>query len=130
MDHPARPNYWLALGAALAGAAVALGAFGAHGLRDRLSPADLATFDTGARYQMYHALGLIVVGLLSRIRPSRLLKFSGWAFLIGIALFCGSLYTLTLAGVSGLGRVAPLGGLAFIAGWGLLAAAAFRADRS
>lgn len=125
----AASNRWLALGATLAGVAVALGAFGAHGLQGRLSEANLATFDTAARYQMYHSLGLIAVGLFSRSSSSRLLDLSAWAFLVGILLFSGSLYALTLARVTGFGLLAPFGGLAFITGWGLLAAAAVQSGR-
>ncbi len=127
---PASPMPWVALGAALAGLAVAAGAFGAHALRAQLSTADLATFDTAARYQMYHALALVAVGRLDRNGGDRLLTVAGWAFLAGIVLFSGSLYGLTLTGVRGLGAITPLGGLSFLAGWGLVALAAFRGQRS
>ncbi len=127
---PASPMPWAALGAALAGLAVAAGAFGAHALRAQLSIADLATFDTAARYQMYHALALVAVGLLDRQRGDRRLTLAGWAFLAGIVLFSGSLYGLTLTGIRGLGAITPLGGLGFLAGWGLVGWAAFRGQRS
>ena len=127
---PASPIPWVAVGAALAGLAVAAGAFGAHALRAQLSPADLATFETAARYQMYHALALVVVGLLDRPRGDRLLTLAGWAFLTGIILFSGSLYGLTLTGISALGAITPLGGLGFLAGWGLVVWTAFRGQRS
>ncbi len=127
---PVSPTPWVALGAVLAGLAVAAGAFGAHALRAQLSTAELATFETAARYQMYHALALVAVGLLDRHRGERLLTMAGWAFLAGIVLFSGSLYGLALTGIRGLGAITPLGGLGFLAGWGLVAWTAFRGPRS
>lgn len=115
-------RHWLATGAVLAAAAVAAGAFGAHGLRARLSPADLATFETAARYQMYHALALVAVGLLAGRGVS--VAGAGWLFVTGTVLFSGSLYLLTLGGLRWMGAVTPLGGVAFILGWLLLARAA------
>ena len=104
--------------------AVAAGAFGAHALKARL-PVDLqAVFETGARYHMYHALGLVAVGLLGLVRPSGLLNGAAWAMLAGIVLFSGSLYALALSGVRVLGAITPLGGVGFLVGWALLAAAA------
>jgi uncharacterized membrane protein YgdD (TMEM256/DUF423 family) len=100
---------------------VTLGAFGAHVLQDRLSPADLATFDTGVRYQMYHTLALLFVALMTAKRETRALCLAGWGFLVGIVVFSGSLYGLTLFGLRWLGAVTPLGGLAFLVGWGALA---------
>jgi len=117
---------WLILGATSAFLAVAAGAFGAHALRARLAPDLLNIFETGARYHMYHSLGLIAIGLLSQFRPSPLLNGAGWAMLVGILLFSGSLYALALSGVRVLGAITPLGGLGFLAGWGLLALAAWR----
>lgn len=99
---------------------MAAGAFGAHALRDHLSPADLATFETAVRYQMYHALALISVGLLAERGVTRG-SMAGWLFLAGIVLFSGSLYLLTLCGLRWMGAVTPLGGVAFIAGWVALA---------
>jgi uncharacterized membrane protein YgdD (TMEM256/DUF423 family) len=119
-----------ALGAALAGLAVAAGAFGAHALRARLEPGDLQVFETAARYQMYHGLGLIGAAWVADRWPSRLATVVGWCFLAGIALFSGSLYAMALSGVRALGAITPLGGLAFLAGWGCLALAALRADRT
>jgi uncharacterized membrane protein YgdD (TMEM256/DUF423 family) len=117
-------RFWLIAGALLAARAVAAGAFGAHALRSRLSPADLATFETAARYQMYHALGLIAVaGLTSRGLAA---APSGWCFLIGIVLFSGSLYLLTLGGLRWMGAITPLGGVAFILGWMLMAVTGWR----
>ena len=117
---------WLILGAVNAFLAVAAGAFGAHGLRARLTADMLVTFETGARYHMYHALGLLAVGLLAQARPSGLLQGAGVAMLVGIVLFSGSLYALALSGVRALGAITPLGGLGFLAGWLLLALAAWR----
>jgi uncharacterized membrane protein YgdD (TMEM256/DUF423 family) len=111
---------------ALAGATgVGLGAFGAHGLRGRLSPDMLAVFETGVRYQMYHALAILSVAALIGRVDSRLLPAAGWAFTAGIVLFSGSLYALALSGVSILGAITPLGGIAFLAGWACLLIASF-----
>mgnify|MGYP001128182833 FL=1 len=115
-------------GAAFAFLAVALGAFGAHGLEGRVSPNDLAVFETGARYQMYHALALLLLALLSPGLPEKLARISGLAFILGILLFSGSLYLLVLTGVRGLGAVTPFGGVSFLVGWGTLAWAFFRRD--
>jgi uncharacterized membrane protein YgdD (TMEM256/DUF423 family) len=117
---------WLVLGAASAFLSVAAGAFGAHALRTRLTPELLTVFETGARYQMYHSLGLLAIGLLAHFRPGPLLEGAGWAMVAGILLFSGSLYALALSGVRVLGAITPLGGLGFLAGWVLLAAAAWR----
>lgn len=109
------------LGALSAAIAVAAGAFGAHALRDRLAPDLLQVFETGARYQMYHALGLLAVawavGRAEGAGPRR----AGWLFVLGTLLFSGSLYLLALTGVRALGAITPLGGIAWIAGWTLLA---------
>ncbi len=118
---------FLALGALSALASVAAGAFGAHALRSRLSPELLAVFETGARYQMYHALGLGLVAWASTRWPGGAVHAAGWLFLAGTVLFTGSLYALALSGVRALGAVTPFGGLAFLAGWALLAWAAIRA---
>ncbi|HLT30157.1 MAG TPA: DUF423 domain-containing protein [Myxococcaceae bacterium] len=117
---------WMAWGAINAALSVAAGAFGAHGLKSRLTPDLLAVFETGARYHMYHALALLAVGLVAHLRGHALLTASGWAFTAGILLFSGSLYVLALSGVRWMGAITPLGGLAFIGGWVLLAAAALR----
>ena len=124
------PRSWVAAGALLAGLAVAAGAFGAHGLRARLSPDMLQVFETAARYQMYHALALIAVGLMADRWPSPLLGTAGWLFLAGIVLFSGSLYGLTLSRVRLLGAITPLGGVAFIAGWACVALAAWRSTKT
>lgn len=104
--------------------AVGAGAFGAHALRDQLTPELLATWTTGANYQMYHALALLAVGVLMErlsIGGSPLLTAAGWLFIGGTVLFSGSLYVLALTGVTWLGAITPLGGLAFLAGWAAVA---------
>ena len=109
----------------LAGAlGVGLGAFGAHGLRARLSPEMLAVFETGVRYHMYHALALIALAALMGRLDGWLIHAAGWSFTIGIVLFSGSLYALALSGVRIMGAITPLGGVAFILGWAFLAIAA------
>ena len=120
-------NLWISLGAALAGLSVAGGAFASHALRDRLSERSLEIFETGAKYQMYHALALILVAiiLLRAEQPSVWLNVSGWAFVVGIAIFSGSLYGLSLSGIKWLGAITPIGGVAFLLGWGSLAIAAW-----
>lgn len=117
---------WIVLGAVNAFLSVAAGAFGAHALKARLAPDLLTIFETGARYHMYHALGLLAIGLVAQARPSPLLSGAGWAMLAGILLFSGSLYVLALTGVRALGAITPLGGLGFLAGWALLAVAVWR----
>jgi uncharacterized membrane protein YgdD (TMEM256/DUF423 family) len=116
---------FLTIAAVFGGLSVAGGAFGAHALREKLSAHYLEIFDTGARYQMYHALALLLVAvLMSRLEslPNTLLV-SGWLFIVGIVIFSGSLYALSLTGVKSLGAIAPLGGLALMLGWGALAVA-------
>jgi uncharacterized membrane protein YgdD (TMEM256/DUF423 family) len=115
------------LGALSGAMAVALGAFGAHGLKTRL-PADLlAIFETGVRYQMYHALALLAVAwAVTRWSGSNLPAAAGWLFVAGTLLFSCSLYLLALTGQRWLGAITPLGGVAFVAGWVCLALAAWR----
>lgn len=117
---------WVFIAALLGGLAVACGAFGAHGLKDRLAPADLANWETAARYQMYHALALLAVGLLAARSPSRLLNLAGFSMTLGTLIFSGCLYALVLTGERRLGAVVPLGGILLIVGWVFLAIAAFR----
>ncbi|AZD32394.1 DUF423 domain-containing protein [Pseudomonas chlororaphis] len=105
---------------------VALGAFAAHGLKNRLSAEYLAIFHTGVTYQLVHTLALLGVALLATQIPSRLVAWAGASFAIGILLFSGSLYLLTLTGFSKLGIVTPFGGLAFLIGWLCLGLAAWR----
>ena len=106
--------------------AVALGAFGAHALKARLSPELLSTYEVGVRYQMAHALALLAVAWAQTRWPGGLVIASGWLFVAGTVLFSGSLYVLSLSGVRWLGAVTPLGGLAWLAGWLCLAWAAWR----
>ena len=113
---------FLLIGALAGFLGVGVGAFGAHGLRSRVSPEMLAVFETGARYQMYHAFALLIVaGAIGRFGDSRLLVVAGWSFVAGILLFSGSLYALSLTSTSTLGAVTPIGGVAFLAGWACLA---------
>ena len=119
-------KFFLAIAPILAGIAVAAGAFAAHALKSKLPENALEIFETGVRYQMYHALGLLLIGILLLIAPSghTLMTVAGVAFLAGIALFSGSLYGLSLTGLKWLGPITPLGGVAFMVGWGCLAIAA------
>jgi uncharacterized membrane protein YgdD (TMEM256/DUF423 family) len=117
---------FLALGALFAGLAVAAGAFGAHGLRSRLTPDMLDVFETAARYQMYHALALFVVAWAVARWPESAASVAGWCFVAGIVVFSGSLYLLALTGMRWLGAITPIGGVAFLAGWGVLAWSAWR----
>ena len=111
-----------AIAALLGALSVAGGAFGAHALKGKLTESALASFETGIRYQMYHALALLLVAMLIGQYPdAKGLVLVGWCFIAGTVLFSGSLYGLTIGGIKAFGPVTPLGGLAFIAGWGLLA---------
>ena len=105
---------------------VAAGAFGAHGLKGRLTPEMLATFEVAVRYQMYHAFGLIAVAWVLAKQASSLASVSGWCFILGTILFSGSLYLLTLSGMRWLGAITPLGGVAFLVGWLCLGVAAWK----
>lgn len=116
------------LGAISAGLGVALGAFGAHGLRARLAPEMLAVFETGVRYQMYHALALLIVGTaMARVAMPATVMAAGWLFVVGTLVFSGSLYVLAVTGTRWWGAVTPIGGVAFLLGWLLLIIAAARA---
>ncbi len=112
---------FVGLGALAAGIAVALGAFGAHGLEGRVSPDRLETFRTGVRYQMWHALALLFIGWAAAQGWGALLHWAGYCFLGGIVIFSGTLYLLVLTDTGWLGAITPLGGVAFIVGWILLA---------
>ena len=112
--------WWIA-GALMAGLAVAAGAFGAHALKARLSTDLLQVFETGVRYQMYHALGLLAVAMASDRWPQLSFNLVGWLMLVGIMLFSGSLYALCLTGIRALGAITPLGGVCFLAGWAVMA---------
>ncbi len=110
------------LGALNAAIAAGAGAFGAHGLRDRIDARSLEIFETAARYQMYHALAIVLCGALA----TRGAQQAGWVLQVGIVIFSGSLYALALTGVKGLGAITPLGGLALLVGWAWLAWTAWR----
>jgi len=118
---------FLSVGGLMALAAVALGAFSAHALKGRLSAEMLAVWHTGVEYHIYHALGLLAVGLVATQLPeSALLKWSGWLMFAGILLFSGSLYALALSGERWLGAITPIGGTAFLAAWALLVVGVLR----
>jgi uncharacterized membrane protein YgdD (TMEM256/DUF423 family) len=126
------PNGIVAAGAVIGGLAVAFGAFGAHGLRGHVTPEQLAIFEVGVRYQMYHALALVLLGLFAGRGPSPVpieippgVAPAAWLFLAGVLVFSGSLYALVLTGTRWLGAITPLGGLAFLAGWAMFARAAW-----
>jgi uncharacterized membrane protein YgdD (TMEM256/DUF423 family) len=122
-------KFFVSTGAILAALGVTLGAFGAHGLRAKLEPRMLEVWQTGVEYHIYHALGLILIGVLShQIGSGGLIKGSGVLMFIGILLFSGSLYLLALTRLSWLGAIAPLGGTSFIIAWLLLAAALLRTN--
>ena len=106
--------------------AVALGAFGAHGLKKMLTEEMLTIFETGVRYHFYHALGLFVIGLTARHLSTALLSWSGWLMIAGIIIFSGSLYILSISGIRWLGAITPIGGLCYIASWILFAVAVWR----
>ncbi|WP_299578169.1 DUF423 domain-containing protein [uncultured Sunxiuqinia sp.] len=106
--------------------AVILGAFGAHGLKDKMSPNMMQIYKTGVEYHFYHALGLLLVGALAMQMPSSLINWSAICLIIGILIFSGSLYILTISGIKWLGAITPIGGLSFIAGWILLFAAIWK----
>ena len=114
-DHGAAPL--ASLGAFLAAIGVVAGAFGAHALRGRIEPQSLQAFETGVRYQLIHALAVVVAALVHERRPRGVFTVAAWLFAAGIVLFSGSLYGLSLGGTRVLGAVTPFGGLCFIAGW-------------
>ncbi|NER78600.1 MAG: DUF423 domain-containing protein [Leptolyngbya sp. SIO1D8] len=119
---------FLAIAAILGGLSVAGGAFASHALQNRLTERAIEVFGTGIRYQMYHALALLVVALLLGTAKQALpwLTAAGWSFVVGIVLFSGSLYLISLADIKAVGPITPLGGLAFLIGWGCLVISAFR----
>jgi uncharacterized membrane protein YgdD (TMEM256/DUF423 family) len=115
---------FLLIGALAGFTGVTLGAFGAHALRGRLSPEMLAVFETGVRYQIYHALAIMATGLIAARMGGWLIVSAGWLLTAGIVLFSGSLYLLVFTGVTRLGAITPIGGVAFLLGWACLALAA------
>jgi uncharacterized membrane protein YgdD (TMEM256/DUF423 family) len=121
--------FFIIAGAVNAAIAVMLGAFGAHALKEKLSEHYLAIWETAVQYQMFHALGLIAIGILmssSLIGPIPQLTWAGWLLLAGIVIFSGSLYILSLTGIGVLGAITPIGGVAFIIGWIMLIIAALK----
>ena len=117
---------WFATGAIAAGLGVALGAFGAHILKPRLSADLLEIFETGVRFQIYHALALLAVGWAATRWTGSAVHVAGWSFTLGIVVFSGSLYVLAITGQRWLGAITPIGGVAFLIGWSALALAALR----
>lgn len=118
---------FIIVGAISAAFGVGIGAFGAHGLKSILSDYGLGIFETGVKYQFYHAFGMIAVGMYQFIQPQATLAgYAGWAFLIGTFLFSGSLYILALSGIKWLGAITPFGGVAFIIGWFMFAYAVWK----
>ena len=121
----------LLTGAALGGASVTVGAFGAHALKSMLvASGKLDTFELAVRYQFYHAFALLIVGCVMTEYPSRLLKSAATAFFVGTLFFCGSLYLLCFTPYRAMGAITPLGGLAFIIGWALLFAGVYKEKKS
>ncbi len=121
------PTRWFALGCVLAGAGIALGAFGAHGLRSRIPAERLAVYETGVRYHLVHALALLAVAWSAERLPARPTEAAGWLFTAGVLVFSGSLYALAISGIRWLGAITPIGGVCFLSGWAILAWTAFRA---
>ena len=119
---------WFAAGAVLSGLGVLVGAFGAHGLRDRVAADMLAVFETGVRYHLIHGLAIIAVAWAASRWPSAWIGAAGWLFAAGIVVFSGSLYILAISGVRWWGAVTPIGGVCFLAGWAALAVGALRAS--
>lgn len=126
MDVDTSSRWLMLIGCVSAGLGVAAGAFGAHMLKDLLEPNMLAVYDTATRYQMYHAFGLVLSGLVVRVGRDGRAARAGWLFLAGTLLFCGSLYGVSLLGIRWLGAVTPVGGLLFIVGWLILGWRAWR----
>ncbi|MFC0561147.1 DUF423 domain-containing protein [Halalkalibacter alkalisediminis] len=115
------------IGSIIMALSVVIGAFGAHGLEPKLTERMMKNYQTGVQYHMIHGFALIAVGIIALKMPiSGMLNGAGWAFLVGILLFSGSLYAMALTGVTKLGAITPIGGLAFIVGWVLLGIAVLR----
>ncbi len=119
-------NSWLSVAAVSGFLSVAIGAFGAHGLKGILDAYGRDIFETAVQYQMFHTAALLAVGVLQAVYPKTSFKVTGWSFLIGMALFSGSLYILAVSGIGWLGAVTPIGGTAFLVGWAALLHAVWR----
>lgn len=120
-------RYFISLGSIFAAFAVILGAFGAHALKLKISPEALSTFQTGVQYHFYHSLGLIMIGITSRMgKLSTALSISGWMMVFGIILFSGSLYAISITGIRSFGMITPIGGIMLIASWVVLAIASLK----
>lgn len=119
---------WFAAGAVLSGLGVVFGAFGAHGLRDRMTADLLAVYETGVQYHLIHGLALLAVAGAASRWPNAWIGAAGWLFAAGIVVFSGSLYILAISGVRWWGAVTPIGGVCFLAGWAALAVGALRAS--
>ncbi|ATI02508.1 MAG: uncharacterized membrane protein YgdD (TMEM256/DUF423 family) [Cycloclasticus pugetii] len=117
---------FITLGAFFAFLAVVIGAFGAHAVKGSLSPHYLAVYHTASDYQMWHAIGLILIGVLHQNNPSNLLRIAGWFMLAGMLIFSGSLYILSLTGITILGAITPIGGIALLIAWLLFAYHSFK----
>jgi len=121
---------FVSLGSGLAFLAVALGAFGTHSLRDRLSPNSIQIWQTGVQYHLIHAVALVLVGIIAGQNDSRAIRASGWLLTIGILVFSGSLYALAVTGIRILGAITPIGGICFLTGWGILSVTAAKGTKS
>ena len=119
---------WFATGSILCGLGVILGAFGAHGLRERLTPEMLVVFETGVRYHLIHGLGLLAIAWAASRWPDTYVNIAGYLFVAGILIFSGSLYVLAITVIRWLGAITPIGGVCLIIGWGLLAVGVLRAS--
>ena len=118
---------FLMFGALLMAVAVMLGAFGAHGLKGKLTPEMMQVYRTGVEYHFYHALGVLLIGAIAGFYPqAQGVQWAGWALIVGIFLFSGSLYALALSGIRWFGPITPLGGVFFIIGWVMLAVSIYR----
>ena len=126
LAHRGLERVWIGTGALFGLLAVVAGAAGVHALRDVIEPDSLRTFETAVRFQMYHALALLAVGILASRLRSRLVDLGGALFVAGVVVFCGSLYLLALTGVGAFGAVAPVGGLSLMGGWLSILVAAIR----
>jgi len=124
--HIMQARFFIATAAILMFIGVAAGAFGAHGLKQMLSTDMLAIWQTAVTYQMVHGLGMLALGIMLQQQDNTLLRRAAWAMLIGVVIFSGSLYALALTGIRVLGAITPIGGLAFLTGWAMLAWAALK----